>query len=850
MALALALVGSIVAPAVPAVAASGDFLAKGQQYCADTYSAHSHDGRPATWLVDINFPGDGGAPLYAPGAGTVTSGWAKGPGNFVWWTSADGVESIYLGHLATFGKTGAVNGGEQIGTIGDTGDWASGAHLHVHRNVNGKAAPVVLSGVTINPVLDPGVYGKWPCNGTTYTSAGPSGAAPAVIDSDGDGVPDAVDQCPFKNGEGSDSGCPDRRVLLKSKWGPADCSRVGTTSSQKLLCEIQTSSGWIKFASPAGDWGYAHTRGWLANADGTVSHCGAVGTGNQVRCDTFNGTGWESKTSSATDLGYRDQADGRVFLPTKWGPAQCGRAGDQASQALVCNIQTSSGWKRYSSPRIDWGYDHTRGWVANVDGTVSHCGAVGTGIQVRCDTFNGTGWESKTSSATDLGYRDQADGRVFLPTKWGPAQCGRAGDQASQALVCNVQTSSGWKRYSSPRIDWGYDHTRGWVANVDGTVSHCGAVGTGNQVRCDTFNGTGWESKTSSATDLGYREQNDGRVFLPTKWGPAQCGRAGDQAVQALVCNVQTSSGWKRYSSGKGDWGYSDTRGWVANSDGTVSHCGAVGTGNQVRCDTFNGTGWESETSVTNAASFAGWVKSATPTLAGTMTVGKTLTAAPGAWADGAALSYQWRADGKVLEGATTSSLALVTAHVGKKLSVTVTGSKSGYVAVSKTSAQTAAVAAAPSPKPPAPSLNPTPTPSPVPTTPSPSPEPTTPSVKRLTATPVPVITGSVEVGKKLTAAAGEWKSSGVVLLYQWYRSGQKIAKATGQTYKLTAADKGATISVKVSGKKSGYITVTKMSAVTKKVAAGTLSATPKPKISGSVKVGEKLIVKPGCGSR
>ncbi|MBK7821191.1 MAG: CHAP domain-containing protein [Tessaracoccus sp.] len=213
------------------------------------------------------------------------------------------------------------------------------------------------------------------------------------------------------------------------------------------------------------------------------------------------------------------------------------------------------------------------------------------------------------------------------------------------------------------------------------------------------------------------------------------------------------------------------------------------------------------------------------PQISGVAQVGKTLAVNSGEWKPApVTLAYQWLRDGKTISGATKASYTLTSEDVGAKVSVKVTGAKAGYVTVSKTSAQTAAVSAAPSP----------------------SPEPTTPSVKKLTATPVPVITGSVKVGKKLTAAAGEWKPSGVVLSYQWYRSGKKIAKATGQTYKLTAADKGATISVKVSGRKSGYITVTKMSAVTKKVKAGTLSATPKPKISGTAKVGKKLTVKAG----
>ena len=102
-----------------------------------------------------------------------------------------------------------------------------------------------------------------------------------------------------------------------------------------------------------------------------------------------------------------------------------------------------------------------------------------------------------------------------------------------------------------------------------------------------------------------------------------------------------------------------------------------------------------------------------------------------------------------------------------------------------------------------------------------------------------------------------------MALSYQWYRAGAKIAKATKPVYTLKAADKGKKITVKVTGRKSGYITVSKTSVATGKVAAGTLTSV-KPKITGTVKMGKKLLVarlnqrpsgtprarRPGCAPR
>ncbi|WP_170219568.1 hypothetical protein, partial [Nocardioides litoris] len=185
----------------------------------------------------------------------------------------------------------------------------------------------------------------------------------------------------------------------------------------------------------------------------------------------------------------------------------------------------------------------------------------------------------------------QAADRAYLSTKQGPALCGRAGVQDDQRLVCNVKTATGWTSTTTPRAgDWGYATDRAWITNDDGTVSYCARVGTGNQVRCDTFDGTTWSTSTSQPVDVAYPEN---RAYLSTKQGPALCGRAGVQDDQRLVCNVKTATGWTSTTTPRaGDWGYATDRAWITNDDGTVSYCARVGTGNQVRCDTFDGTTW------------------------------------------------------------------------------------------------------------------------------------------------------------------------------------------------------------------------------------------------------------------
>lgn len=169
----------------------------------------------------------------------------------------------------------------------------------------------------------------------------------------------------------------------------------------------------------------------------------------------------------------------------------------------------------------------------------------------------------------------------------------------------------------------------------------------------------------------------------------------------------------------------------------------------------------------------------ATPTISGTLAYKRTLTAKPGTWTPGTTFTYQWRADGEKIAGATTSTFEPLLAQTGKQISVTVTGSKPGYDTLTKTSA-----------------LSP-----------------------KVTLARTPTITGTPAVGKTLVASLGTW-TSGMTYTYQWYASGTAISKATKSSFTPTSAQRGKALTVTVTGKKSGYGTVTKTSAATGRVAA------------------------------
>jgi hypothetical protein len=200
------------------------------------------------------------------------------------------------------------------------------------------------------------------------------------------------------------------------------------------------------------------------------------------------------------------------------------------------------------------------------------------------------------------------------------------------------------------------------------------------------------------------------------------------------------------------------------------------------------------------------------PTLSGSTIVGRTLAVTAGTWGPGKVdVAYQWYRGNTAIASATGATYTLQPEDVRQPIRVVATGSKATYTSVSRTSASTAAV---------------------------------TPAT--LTSTPVPTITGTATAGKTLTAVAGTWAPGPVAVTYQWYRGKTAIAGATGPTHVLTAADYKQTLSVRTTGTRPGYYSVTQSSAATAAVAKGKLGTVGTPTIAGTARVGDTLTVNPG----
>ena len=132
---------------------------------------------------------------------------------------------------------------------------------------------------------------------------------------------------------------------------------------------------------------------------------------------------------------------------------------------------------------------------------------------------------------------------------------------------------------------------------------------------------------------------------------------------------------------------------------------------------------------------------------------------------------YQWLRNGKVITGASKSVYTLQSADYKTSVSAKVYFTRPGYTTTSTT---TSALKV---------------------------------GIGELTKTPDPRIAGTAKVNNTLTAVVGTW-DSGVKISYQWIRDGSNISKATGKTYRLTAADRKAEILLSIRVAKVGFETV------------------------------------------
>jgi hypothetical protein len=162
-------------------------------------------------------------------------------------------------------------------------------------------------------------------------------------------------------------------------------------------------------------------------------------------------------------------------------------------------------------------------------------------------------------------------------------------------------------------------------------------------------------------------------------------------------------------------------------------------------------------------------VNSVAPSITGTAQEGQTLTAHNGTWGNSpSSYTYQWKADGTNIGGATSSTYVLQAAQIGKVITVRVTATSPAGSANATSSATSAVVPIAPG------------------------------------NTVAPAVTGTEQQGNLLSTTNGTWSHSPTSYSYQWKRDGSAIGGATSSTYTLVSADVGHIIKCTVTATNAG----------------------------------------------
>ncbi len=161
-------------------------------------------------------------------------------------------------------------------------------------------------------------------------------------------------------------------------------------------------------------------------------------------------------------------------------------------------------------------------------------------------------------------------------------------------------------------------------------------------------------------------------------------------------------------------------------------------------------------------------MSASTPTIAGFYASGQVVEAKPGKWTAGVKFAFQWLREGIPIPRATTKQYRISDEDLGQRLSVRVTGSKSGFKTTSKTSKQSGFVGT-------------------------------------INVDQAPKINGEPKVGIPLVADPGLYNPQPKEFTFQWLKDGVDIPLATSNTYTPTDQDYGAAFSVRVTAARAGF---------------------------------------------
>ncbi|WP_181127045.1 MULTISPECIES: S8 family serine peptidase [unclassified Rathayibacter] len=291
--------------------------------------------------------------------------------------------------------------------------------------------------------------------------------------------------------------------------------------------------------------------------------------------------------------------------------------------------------------------------------TVKAITAIGTGAASSASVRISPTYSLTTATPTITGSARVGSVLTATTGTWGPAPVALAYQWKANGTVLSGATASTYTPTSG---------TVGKTITVTVTGTKTGYTTTARTSTATAAVGSGTLT-TSTPTVTGTAKVGSTLTANPGTWGPSSVALAYQWKANGTALSGATS---RTYSPSSATAGKAITVTVAGTSAGYTS---------------------ATRTSAATAAVVVGTLTAPTPTITGTAKVGSTLTANAGAWAPApVALTYQWKASGTAISGATAATYKPTSATVGKKITVTVTGKKTGYTTVVRTSAATGAV--------------------------------------------------------------------------------------------------------------------------------------------------------------
>jgi len=282
-------------------------------------------------------------------------------------------------------------------------------------------------------------------------------------------------------------------------------------------------------------------------------------------------------------------------------------------------------------------------------------------------------------------------------------------------------------------------------------------------------NGVGTASATSNA--LVVPVAKPANTSAPALTGTPAVG-------QQLSCSTGT---WNNSPTG---YAYAWSRGGAAiNGQSTSSYTvQAADQGLAVRCEVTATNAAGSTSAASNSLSIpaaAGAPNNSTaPALTGTPALGQVLSCSTGSWTNSpTGYAYAWLRDGSSISGQSAATYAVQAADQAHSLSceVTATNAAGSASAASNT-------LLVPGPKP--------------------------------ASLVAPSLTGNPAVGLSLDCSTGGWSGSPTSYAYTWRRDGVQIPGASGDSYAVSAADQGHSLTCEVTATNSNGSTLAVSNAV------------------------------------